>query len=533
MNTYIKRRAVSAKERGSYRVLKSSNKPKKIKQKIKVYSKYQRSAEYLNELIKKMRGFKVLLSRTHDLKSLLLLDEYGLNYSNELKKIINNKKGNIQHDLQNYHFSMKNHQRNITIKNYEKKYNFSTFIHNSKKNIKGKESNSINIENGFDLTKAMNSKKEKYLGERYLFKVKNRRKLLNLKAQIFLLGKDKLNSSQKNQNLEFIRANINKSIYNKIKSKYKRPNTAMYRTKANIDTKASNIIFKNKNHKNKQENYFKVNHKSNMENTTESKDDTTSNILLYKTSRLNQHHNPIRDKFKKTIFSKEFKDTIGVDSRNESTLFNKTSIRYYPNKKNKSQNFNYSSSVNSRKNYFIDSLNKLENKSNIINQDVSLFTNESQDFGNKFFNRTYKNNKNNEEVNVKEINEYFHFAKGFENNIESLLKNNAKKVKKIMDPKCGRILDKIVKKLCLEENRLHKNHFLSFKNDKIFKKKKSILKKYNKEYKNETKSDIFDMFKKRDEDIFELVKNKINYIDDIEQQYIKTKIINKFRNLKS
>ena len=45
----------------------------------------------------------------------------------------------------------------------------------------------------------------------------------------------------------------------------------------------------------------------------------------------------------------------------------------------------------------------IANKSNIINQDFSLFMNESQDFGNKFFNRKYKINKNNEEVNVKEI----------------------------------------------------------------------------------------------------------------------------------
>ena len=99
-----------------------------------------------------------------------------------------------------------------------------------------------------------------------------------------------------------------------------------------------------------------------------------------------------------------------------------------------------------------------------------------------------------------------------------------------MDPRCGRILDKIVKKLCLEENKLHKNHFLSFRNDKILEKKSSILRKYNKEYKKEkekkeNKKNIFDMFKDKDEDIYDVVKNKINYMDDIEQQYIKTKII--------
>ena len=541
MNSFTKRRAVSAQQRGSYKLLKSQNKLKKNKQKFKAYCKYQHSNEYLNELIKRMKCFKALLNRTHDLKSILILDTYGVNYSNEVKKIINKNKGNIYHALHNYTNSKKSHEKNEKLKGGEKKSNISTNISKKNINIKSQENNN-NIDNGFDLTTAMDTKRDKYLGEKYLFKVKNRRKLLNLKAQIFLLEKNKLISDKKNQNLEFIRANINKSIYNKIKSKYKRPNTAIYRSKANIDTKTYNINGRNKNHKNKKDNFYKINHKSNIENITDTKEDLTSNILLYKTSRsrLQQRHIPIRDKFKQTIFSKEFKDTVGFDSRNESALFNKTAIKYYPNRKNKSQNFNinYSSSVNSKKNYFIDSLNKLENKSNIINQDFSIFTNESQDLGNKLFNRTYKGNKNTEEINVKEINEYFNFGKGGNNNIESLLKNNAKKVKKIMDPRCGRILDKIVKKLCLEENKLHKNHFLSFRNDKILEKKSSILRKYNKEYKKEkekkeNKNNIFDMFKDKDEDIYDVVKNKINYMDDIEQQYIKTKIINKFRYLKS
>ena len=60
-----------------------------------------------------------------------------------------------------------------------------------------------------------------------------------------------------------------------------------------------------------------------------------------------------------------------------------------------------------------------------------------------------------------------------------------------------------------------------------------MLKKYNKEFKNEKKNNIFDMFKKKDEDFFDIIKSGKNYISDIEQQYIKTKILNKFKNLKS
>jgi len=81
MNSYTKRRAVSAQQRVANKFLKSQNKPKKNKQKF--YTKYLHSNEYLNELIKRMKYFKALLNRTHDLKSLLVLDTCGINYSNK------------------------------------------------------------------------------------------------------------------------------------------------------------------------------------------------------------------------------------------------------------------------------------------------------------------------------------------------------------------------------------------------------------------------------------------------------------------
>ena len=115
------RRAFSARPRGSYKLIKGQNKSKKNKQKIQVFTKYQNSNVYLNELIDKMKCFKALLHRTHDLKSLLLLDTYGINYSNELKKIINSKKKNIFPVPHNYNFSMKNQEQNKKIKKKEKK----------------------------------------------------------------------------------------------------------------------------------------------------------------------------------------------------------------------------------------------------------------------------------------------------------------------------------------------------------------------------------------------------------------------------
>ena len=61
----------------------------KNKGKIKLVSKFQNSNSHLNELIEKMKYFKNLLIKTNDIKSLLILDAYGIKHSNELKKIVN------------------------------------------------------------------------------------------------------------------------------------------------------------------------------------------------------------------------------------------------------------------------------------------------------------------------------------------------------------------------------------------------------------------------------------------------------------
>ena len=504
------RRAITPnpKKRIKFETLKS----KKNKLKLKIFSKYQNSNSHLNEIIAKMRYFKNLLHQTSDLKSLLLLDTYGLRYSNELKKIVNNVKSNIFPVPHHYNFSMKNQEptkKTQKSNKKEKKLNFS--FNYSNKHMKKEENK---LDNEFDLTHEIKSKNDKSF-KQYLLNIKKNNKLLNLKAQIFLLERNRYILNNKNKNIEFVRVNDTKknNIYNKIKSKYKRPKTAVAHLKSNNTSK---IKFNFKEDENTTDLYLN----DPSENITVKKSSFTPNISLYKSSRIKTPKMSIKQKFKQNIFPKDI---------SENPI--KTSIK---SNYNHSQNFNHSMLVKQKK-YFIDKLNNIETKSHIINQDFSYFSNESQDLSSKLFNKSFKKNikqNNNEIVNLKKINDYFNFSKGFENNLENLLKKNANKVKKIMDPRCGKILDKVIKEIWLEENKLNKNYFLYFKEEKQ-ENKNDIMNKYKEMFKGEGNDDIFNVFKNKEEDFINDIRNKKNYVNDIEQQYIKTKIIKKCNNLKA
>ena len=59
------------------------------------------------------------------------------------------------------------------------------------------------------------------------------------------------------------------------------------------------------------------------------------------------------------------------------------------------------------------------------------------------------------------------------------------------------------------------------------------MNKYKEMFKGEGNDDIFNVFKNKEEDFINDIRNKKNYVNDIEQQYIKTKIIKKCNNLKA
>ena len=547
MNISNVRRSLSPNQKMYRKAIKNNTKPKKNKTKIKVYSKYFNSNAHLNDLIEKMRCFKNLLHKTSDLKSLFLVDTYGLKYSNELKKIINNVKKHVFPLPPHYNFSMNAKEKTKKNKTDRNSKLFISFTNKRKSTIKKEEQN---IENVFDLTDNIKTNREKNLNQEIFNKSKKMKKLLNLKRQIFLLDKDECLSSKKNKNLEFLRnKNIKKNIYDKIKSKYKRPKTADFRTKNNFsrinnNSKAFNTpnflsnnsnyqnnIFSDEINSNKNEssknyfneiseniNYYKEKMKSykiknilNWESVnafSENTNNITPNISIYKASQIKSPNIPIKQKFKQIIFSNSSQENPSLKS---------------PNEKNISQEVNYSLSVKSQKKSFVDKLNKLENKSNIINQNFSDYADKSQEICSKFFNKlTPKKNK--EDLNIKEINDHFNFSKGFETDLESLLKRNAKNVKKIMDPKCGKILDEVVKEVCLEENKLNKNYFLYFKEEKP-ENKTQIMNKYNNMFKDGSDNILDIVFKNKEDDFFNAIRNKKNYVNDIEQLYKKAKII--------
>ena len=229
-----------------------------------------------------------------------------------------------------------------------------------------------------------------------------------------------------------------------------------------------------------------------------------------------------------------------LNKQNESNSYNyskisklfKTSIKINKNRKNYFYKKNsYSKSLRPEKKYFLNKLNKLIEKSNTINQDFSTFINQSQNISFKLFNKTPNVNNKINHINIKEINKHFNFDKGFENNIEDLLKNNANKVKKVINPKCRKILDDVVKEMCLEEFRLNKNYFLNKNEEKLENNKAQVMDKYNRMFQNPG-DEVFDIFKKKEEDLFNDIKvneNDENYID---QLYLKVKILNKFAKQK-
>ena len=552
------RRSVTPKQKPNYKALKNYIKSKKNKLKIKIFSRYQNSNTHLNELIEKMKGFRNLLNKTTDLKSLLLLDTCGLIYSNELKKIVNNFKKNIFPLPHHKDFSMKAKEKSEKKDKIENKANSKLFLILNKKRKNTLKKDENNNEKIFDLSDLIKTNKEKTLNKNFIINSKKNKKLLNLKAQILDFDKRRLLSSKKNKNIEYIRNTIKKNIYDKIKSKYKRPKTSIKRLRNNNNNTTrinDNLIsfhtpnyFSNNNYINffseevineDENNYYKeiINsniskNKPNIENINEFIENKnyngniTPNISLFRTSRINSPHIPIRQKFKQVMFSNNSQETTTIiNSPNESNTKNIIQNRYYQLKENPFQNSNKSLSLRVKKKNFIEHLNKLEKKSNIINQNFSYFSDKSQEIGEKFFNKSFQRN-NNEELNIKEINEYFNFSKGFENSLENLLKKNANKVKKIIDIKGGKILDRVIKEICLEEKKLNKNYFLYNKEEKS-ENKTQILNQYNEMIK-EGNDIITNMFQNKEKDFFNDIRFKKDYVNDIETLYRKAKIINKF-----
>ena len=98
-----------------------------------------------------------------------------------------------------------------------------------------------------------------------------------------------------------------------------------------------------------------------------------------------------------------------------------------------------------------------------------------------------------------------------------------------MDIKCGKILDNVVKEICLEESKLKKHYFLYFNEEKN-ENKTQIMNKYNNMFKegNDNNNIINILFPNKEDDFINVLRSNENYVNDIEQLYKKTKILKKF-----
>ena len=186
----------------------------------------------MNLLIDKMNNLKKMMYKTTDLKSMLVMDRYGLKYSNNIRKNINSNKrlmspassktSNIFKKFE----SSKTNNIYLNKSYFQKKEINKLQINKNKKKSGGKL---FNIEKEFDLTNNCKNLKEKLFSQTFLDLAKKNKKLYHLKTELFLLQqKNKIADNDayvkeniKNKKLTFVRENIGlDKYYSKIKSKY-------------------------------------------------------------------------------------------------------------------------------------------------------------------------------------------------------------------------------------------------------------------------------------------------------------------------
>ena len=180
---------------------------------------------------------------TTDLNSILIMDQYGLKYSTDLRKNINSAKKLMSPHSSNSKkveksdrfFKSNNNQVNI---NYYKGINIMNNFRNKNKKFRNKL---IDISRDFDLTNISNiSKIKRNSIKDFLDQEKKDKTLYHLKTELFLLEqKNKLNDlynsdNKTKKNLTFIRDD-KENHYSQIKSKFmKNTQTAKNKRKKNL-----------------------------------------------------------------------------------------------------------------------------------------------------------------------------------------------------------------------------------------------------------------------------------------------------------
>ena len=635
-NNFYKNLTVSDIKRNKspiYYIKKDNNKKIKVKDYSpkKYKSNYEKSIYNINSLIEKMNSIKQLMYNTSDLQSMLILDKYGLKYSNDLRRNINSAK-----QYMNYPYSPKSNLNDYSD-NYKRRKSIEmnlTYFRNSKSAVKNngkrKKGKDMNIVGKiFDLTSITKNKKEKEYNQTFLDNEKKEKKLYHLKTELYMLeNKNKLkdvyvNENHLNKNLTFIRDDIDKdNYYSQVKSKYKRKikkprKNILFKKSNNNDLKKINDIHLSKNYTEHFNNIMQTKTKNNSNNELEESIIPNKKILYFK-DKINSYK--FKKKKLKTSKNKKNKNNENNENNNsnknisnrsyslnnnyiiknankknktksfsvtrsnitgynnsiipnvkyksikknttthlttsnnsqENTTLNSlnlsiaTNLFFNPKNRNsvkltrsflnsniKSESINRQSFIKSKKDYFIDKLNNIMDKSNRIKHN---FENDSTNKEKKdFFKKFTFNHIVGVGIDINKINKFFNFPKRDEIDEQIVTKEKVEKVKAIMDKKCSKLLDKILNEIYFEQGRLNKDYLgLSSYEKKLLKiKRENDIKKIGNESvlieKSLNKDKIFDIFTTENKEMIKMLKENYTYNNDsIESIYEKSKILKKF-----
>ena len=212
----------------------------------------------MNLLIDKMNNLKKLMYKTSDLESMLVMDKYGIKYSNSIRKNINPNKRLMTPVSSKENNIFKKFQSSKIINIYLNKTYFKKGegkklkINKSKRKSEGRL---LDIEKEFDLTNNCKNLKEKLYSQSFLDLAKKNKILYHLKTELFLLQqRNKIADNDayvkdniKNKNLTFVRENIGlDKYYSKVKSKYMN-NKLKYNKDKKRGKTATSFNYRNKN----------------------------------------------------------------------------------------------------------------------------------------------------------------------------------------------------------------------------------------------------------------------------------------------
>ena len=280
---------------------------------------------------------------------------------------------------------------------------------------------------------------------------------------------------------------------------------------------------------------------------------TSPNLSIYKQSlnmKLNTTKNIHKISLNHLTNSNNSQENTSLNSINSSIQTNKgiiypknkTSIKIVKNNYNQNLNnisnniLNYQRKNKNRfkKEYIIAHINNIMNKSNRIKNNFINKTDKAKKERSKLFCKYNYNYKINEEVNINKINNYFKFAKKDDIDEKQLIRDNADRVKTIMDKRCSNILDGVISELFYQDKKLNKEYTgLSSYEKKMLKiKRENDIKKISNDHvlmeKQMEKDKILDIFITENQEIVNLLKDNNNASNEtIEKIYAKSKVLKK------